>query len=93
MLRDNIVMQSVFKKLGFRLRLFDYPELMDRNGESSWFHADESITYLQLKARTEALSPGIEKARFSAYGIEAYATLFLRFNDYCYFLQPPMSSC
>ncbi len=42
-------MQSVFKKLGFRLRLFDDPELMDRNGKSSWFHADESITYLQLK--------------------------------------------
>src|SRR5439155_22713976 len=33
---------------GFEPRYAD-PELMDRIGENPWFHADKSITYLQLK--------------------------------------------
>jgi len=39
---------------GFESRYAD-PELMDRCGENPWFFAEESNTYLQLKARTEAL--------------------------------------
>jgi hypothetical protein len=33
---------------GFEPRYAD-PELMDRKGRNSWFHADESIAYLQRK--------------------------------------------
>jgi hypothetical protein len=57
---------------GFEPRYAD-PELMDHiDEEPGLMLTIQSLT--QTQARTEALSRGIEKARFSSYWIKAYGT-------------------